>query len=423
MKKLTLLLIPALLAISACQGGGSSVEPSSSGAPSSEPSSSVEPSSSEEPLPIPTMEELILAYETNTFTLDLSRLSYDGDALTYDAYVEIQKDGEKVAYLEREVDEQGEYHYVPLAYGENVDYEMYSYYQYEEHWLVKKGFVEGTETAQDVLSGIYSIFNDVEVGDEFEWTHDEEAAIYFGVKVEHGFRFECTIQLCPGFFSGIIYKSIDVNNEDDYTINTFAVANYCSTVVTLPETPVSYIFDSLNSMAASMRYVDSFTLDYEKVTYTEHSSTSLTKNIKVVNDVANREVLVEVVMNNLPTHYFYKDSWDELGQHTYYAKENDGDWEEADYDRYQRVTSEAFTCYEIDSFDSQESLAAFIKHVVTCEEGNFTFDSETESLEFFNSFSFSFDTDTYEMKEMISRFAGLNEFYSYSGINSTEIDA
>ena len=88
MKKLTLLLIPALLALSACKP--TPVNPSSSG---DEPSSQ---SSSEAPLPIPTIDELIESSTNGKYRITVTIDDYDNGEFHDRVSYRITRDGDSI---------------------------------------------------------------------------------------------------------------------------------------------------------------------------------------------------------------------------------------------------------------------------------------------------------------------------------------
>ena len=178
MKKLTLLLIPALLAMTACKPTPAPVNPSSGGEPSSEQPSS-ESSSSEEPWVAPTIEELLDAISNDSYELLAFQSDFEGQDEVDSMCGNVRKEGTSRDF-NIEYQTPADLHHTPLEfetdYFINCHNDYYSIYTLEnDFWVSSHIFVKSRSddnpVALDIIDSVYEVIADIEEGEQYDWTY------------------------------------------------------------------------------------------------------------------------------------------------------------------------------------------------------------------------------------------------------------
>ena len=248
MKKIVLLLIPALLMFSACQGGGSSINPSSG-----ESSSELPP----EPT-YPTPSELLERATNDSFTVTINITCYSGGEFHDDGTYQIRKDGSKVSYLENILDN-GNESFDEIFIGNKVGADQVdSYYKYNNHWLYTEDSVNEISRTYADFEDIVHMFYDIITGTECTWTYDEENHVYHGDGNEPDKIYLVDIELCIGFFSSISIISDDGDLRDEIVMT---ISEHNRTIINIPNTPVTTLFNKLTVLADTYYGLTNFTLE------------------------------------------------------------------------------------------------------------------------------------------------------------------
>ena len=415
MKKLTLLLIPALLVLTSCKNEPVTPASSSGELPSSE-------SSSEEPAPtIPTPRELMSYFTNDSFALDVTQVQYgiEGEPISEDSFT-LHKEGDLVnTNLEilAPYEEEGLRTLCFANVKENAD--VTYYYQVGENWIKEpyefysRRAKNPLEIAADLLMSTYDLFADIEVGEEFAWTYDEENAIYHGEDDVHGVY--ATLELCLGFFSGL---EVEVNYEDEHLVTTINASGHKSTRVVLPETPVSEMFDAMYNMFQLLDSCNSYTVNCN-YSFIDHDAT-VTRNYlyELVRDGEEGDMEVKLVVDNDSTFYYRRDA----EESKYYWKQAGGEWTEFSEEEFYEAVSGAFEVFDFLSCPDQEILAAVTREVVECVPGSFSFVMSPVREALIRTLSCTYDVDTYEIKTFKEETADYTTLLTFSNINNTVID-
>ena len=416
MKKLTLLLIPALLVLTSCKNEPVTPASSSGELPSSE-------SSSEEPAPtIPTPRELMSYFTNDSYALEVTQAEYgiEDEPISEDEFT-LHKEGDLLnTNLEilAPYEEEGLRTLCFANVKENAD--VTYYYQVGENWI-KEPFEfhprrakNPLEVVADLLMSTYDLFADIEVGEQFAWTYDEENAIYHG---NDGEGVYVTLELCLGFFSTL---EVEVNFEDDHMVTTVNASGHKSTRVVLPETPVSEMFDAIYNMYSLLDSCYSYTVSCN-YSYIDNDAT-VTRNYlyKLVRDDETGDMDIKLVVDNDSAYYYRRDA----EENKYYWKAAGGEWTEFSEDEFYEAVSGAFEVFDFLSCPDQEVLAAVTSEIVECVPGSFSFVMipPRESLSMTRTISCTYDTDTYEIKTYKEETADYTTLLTFSNINNTIID-
>ena len=399
MKKLALLLIPALLALSACNNKSNPVNPSSGELPSSE-------TSSEEPPRMPTIDELMEATKDGDYELTITIEDYDEGRLHDIVSYKVRKEGLKVAYLNSEYDEHAQkFVYEEQYYGNVVNEEVVSYYQENGHWLYVEDGIDEVESAYSLVGELLEIFDDIKTQEVYEWTSDAEHGTYHGEGRRSGVNFEGDLQLDIGFFSSLHIVTED--REDEYRqITDITASKFGTAKVNLPETPLSEIFVSMGNIATAMNHLNSYTIKCVQ------GETSYVGKVQIFRDA--RYMLIEWTYDGHTT--LLKDEWDDHGIDSYYIYNFGGDqWQTTTKEVFESISSLIFVSDELNAYGDQDEFAQDVAEVVEWKDGEFSLSLESAII-----LDVKFDANTYVLSEM--NVNGNNPTtYSYSNINSTEI--
>ena len=374
MKKLALLLIPALLAMTACKPE-TPVTSSSQDQPSSE-------SSSEAPA-IPTIDELIDAVLADSFTATVVIKNYDQGQFHDDTIAQLLKDGNKMARRSGESDGGDSYVFEDEFFGVLEGEDLTSYYLKNGYWLATNEYVDEVGAAFEFIDELVDIFEDVKTGLNNDWVYNQERATYYG-KSRKGaeIKFDCKLALCPGFFSSINVTIEDT--RDGYKQNTFVtISDHNATVVNLPETPISDIADKLNVLGAKGKTLTNFRVDYSYLM--EFSEED--EELLVPREETKYEVLTTVyptatgdetfLVIKRTTAYdcvFYGRLTDYEGKESYYCIRDEGEnWETTtSNDFYTGAYNEAFFQEDLGNSDADE-LAQVIEEIYAIEDNHISF--------------------------------------------------
>ena len=433
MKKLTLLLIPALLALTACQkGGGSSepVNPSSSGElPSSE-------SSSEEPAPIPSIDALLGFLENDSFTVDCAQKEYEGAELTDSEISQVRKDGTRdnldVEYLipvgsERRAVELETFYFV---HAEGDDITMY--YQENGFWIsssMPTRRVMRYPIALEMLNSISFLAYDINANEEYTWTYDEEAATYHGVSDGLDAHSEVSFELCSGFFSRIEVLVEYTEEEVDHTIiTTITASEHNTTEVELPATPVSEIFDAMCGMFNVLKNASSFTVERDIHVVEGDYSQNIVFYVTYDSDI--EQIDVKAIINNAYV-YYYRQTYDE-GSYSYAYRTPATDWTSMTDEEFSSAISGAFEICNFVNCQRPDSLARAIIELIECVPGTFSFKmgdigedldlSLSRRALLLTTLTCTYNPSTYEMRSVVAENAEVRRSYTVTNINKTIID-
>lgn len=402
MKKITLLLIPALLALSACNITYSRIN--SSKEPTSE--------SSEEGPRFATIIEVISYLKRGKYEFNVKREKYisdlkdDGDIfltkLNYDS-----KKIEGFNYVENE----DEGYYETSFFADDSGKKYYSYIKENGHWLKEVGMIPLVEESVTYLEMCDEIFNDIRHPTALTWNYDENKGLYTAEARDGNDTLTISLQLTKTFFSEFtisVYRDSDTS-YDDIAITTNNVGEI---TVTLPETPVSTIYEDLHYISIYFQGVSSYSLNIHEVTYEEQPITR-DVNVKVMDSWSNRELLVEINIAGIAS--YFKDTWDNNYDHTYY-RYVDEDWQVMTAEDYQTNTKKALFAHHLYDYKDQLEFADNVSEVKKCEN------TEIGFVFVDNSFlNVNFDEYYGNINEMQNGYGNHLDIYTYSNYGDTVI--
>ena len=437
MKKFTILLIPALLALNITACKDTPVTPTSSG---EQPSSESEASS--EPLPeYATVPEAITMLQEGSYQLDLLIEIYDDD--------DEEKVGDKLRLLVQDKKLQGltfnnGRDFVTLGYLDFSDDDTpMTYYQYNGQWLKDEGLIDPIKDLYEDLEVVYNMFVDIERPTMMdEWTYDAQTGIYHGVGETSMETVDVYVQMTETFFSEIKMLTVQKSNGMHGDI-TFTVSNVGTTEVVLPDTPVTDIFNKCTLAASKFRTVTSFTVEASHFAQDGQSV--------IDNRAARYSVIIEK--------YFTEDQYLNLyivrketalltsyylgwyiaggsGQGGSKYNNNTGEWEDISTSQFENEVGELFFVDELD-FNSQETLVDTIYELFEVTDSSVWFSmdySETmtgfypevllefDENDYMTKFRMAFRGDVYEIPSGTHHSYAMLSVYQMSKINDTQFD-
>ena len=398
MKKLTLLLIPALLALSACQGGGSSINPSSE-------------SSSESPR-LPTIDELIDASADGKYQLTAIIENYDDGELDERFSYRLSRDGDKL-YREAGVEDGEEFEYEPEMYGVLTGLgEGETYVLINDVWVIEPDVHDKIYEGFGFFMDVTNYFIDIKDCFDNDWTFDEENAQYHGVNKEGFDPFEATVQLVPGFFSTF---NIHVSG-DGFDQRLYLKAAYLNEIeVVLPEVTANKITDDMWAVNVTYMSAISFTMSLEEKVHNDFEDYERSYLYKMVFDPETITTTLKAVYPDESIRYFRC-----VDGEDYYAKTPSTDWEEIDESDFESAMQPLFEIKEFLSCPSPEIFARFaiLLHFAPGDLQIIFPESDDEHV------TLKYDPETYVPITYISEKPIYGEInaYQYSDFNNTVID-
>lgn len=404
-----------VLALSACNG-------------KQKPSSSSGNQSSEEPLTIPTPAELVETFQDGSFKLTIFEGEYDvpdeGEAqepedFEYAYSLQIHKEGAmenaKVAYLMGYYGEDG-YEYKNPVYGETINSDIYSYEFEDPYWLRDPQYSKEIESTFDVLTGIIAMFQDIEEGSEYTWTHNEENNSYHG-EYDGGFNtISIDLDLCLGFFDKIVMLS---TFNGKVTKNLLQASDFNKTVVELPDAPISDIFDNMMEMYKVFEHADSFTLNRRIEVNKEVMQTAV---FKVVNG-QDDELTIKVTLNNQTASTYYHRVKDG-NNYVFTYKTGDGEWTSCSSDDFEDLLRGINYPISFLNCPGPQVLAMVTSRVIESNDNSFSLVLETygDNEELVDeTITCTFDVN-YCLQTMKSTINDKDTYYTFSDYNETAID-
>lgn len=255
MKKIGLLLLPALLITTACKTTSTSVTSSGGDVSSTSDSSSVEP------IRFATPQEALRFLKEESYTFNIKSDYYGDDTEGKESNrLRLRREGLIVEGSELVEDDEGT-HFEPVCYldSTNEDAEQ-SYYLENGFWLRKDGVSKQVDQFLDHLTVAENMLGDVVEPEIVEWSYDEEKGIYHGDTTTSDTHAEFFIQMSPVFFDEIKIFTTSVAGSFHADV-TITVKDAGSTVVELPETPVIDICNKIDALVTNYRQLPNFTLE------------------------------------------------------------------------------------------------------------------------------------------------------------------
>ena len=361
MKKIILSLLPILLMMTACEGGGT-VNPSGGDEPSSETPSSE--SSSEEPQGFATIEEVFETLMDGSFTLDVKDEYYmtgdeeDKDVILHQLRVD-QKKLEGLEYVEE--DESG--HFETVCFADFSDDEtVYSYTKANGYWLEEEGVPSLVGNIEEFLEMAYNVIFDIIHPSEVEWAYDEENGLYTGTLTQETSVTTCSLQLTHTFFSELKICYFETPNglHNDVIIEATEVG---TTVVVLPDTPISTICSGFNAFGNSFLNYESFTLDYLLHTEMDGDVTSDEHVIFEYQTFDTADIHAEVIKAT---------QFDDPLDYTYYTKLTEISTSAVEYYYYNDVREQWIIMREYD-FSKEIGELYFYQELLAMEQDDLAF--------------------------------------------------
>ena len=435
MKKLALLLIPALLAMSACND--TPVIPSSSG---EQPSSESEASS--EPAPeYATVPEAITMLQEGSYQVDLLLEIYGDD--------DEEKASDELRLIVQDKKLQGLSlsnggGFVTLGYLDFSDDDTpVTYYQYNGQWLKDEGLFDPIKDIYEDLVVVYNMFVDIERPTMMdEWTYDAQTGIYHGVGETSMETVDVYVQMTKTFFSEIKMLTVQKSNGMHGDI-TFTVSNVGTAEVVFPDTPVTDIFDKCTFAASKFRTVTSFTTE---VTHYAEADGSVIDNRGARYSVMIEKYFTEdqylylhIVKKETASLTSYYLGWylaDGSGQGGSKYNNNTGEWEDIETSQFENEVGDIFFVEELD-FDSQETIVDNLHEIFEVKDDSVWFSLDySESMtgfypevllefdenNYMTKFRMYFKGDVYEVPSGTHHKYAVTNVYQMSKINETEFD-
>ena len=243
MKKQVLLLIPAaLLALTACDNQGS------------------QPSGSEGPH-FPSVDEIIEALQTNSFTLDVKDDYYDQGTNEKDTIrYRFLKDGLRLEYQSYDESARPGDEYITEHFYDVTDpREVIEYYQFNSFWLTHDLEEYEDIEAYTIIQETFEMIVRPEAGVQVEWQIGD--GVIEGNVVVDADTAHITIQLNEVFFSELkIERVINDKNVPFCWDTTLTITKYGQTEVTFPATPAQDLYNKLEDVHTAVLALNSYTL-------------------------------------------------------------------------------------------------------------------------------------------------------------------
>ena len=403
MKKITLLLIPALLAVTGCKT--TPITPSISSESSLSSTTELPP----EP-EYPTPEELLANFRKANFTLAIKIEDYnDGELGFYNSF--------RTLYDSNKVEFKKHTPLVTTAYGIKHGDIIDSYYLVRNNWVLVEDYVTNdTSSAYGVFDSIDMAFADITVGALCHWSFDAENYIYHAESKTTSEPFYLDVSLSKDFFSEILCT---IKDGDYIRYMTITPTNYGRTRITLPDTPCNTIFDTLKEVGPTMRSLNSFDLTYVEMDAV--SSEIFLQNHYVVKKVLEEKTIYVQVKTAEDT-VLYRDRWDDNDEHVYHKTPfGREDWEEISYSTYLEATDTAFIGDNVDLYPDVDSFAYYVTNVGTVSDSELEFtmkygDEHVSDLIIF------IDPSTHWVESASNTEDGVKHLYNYRNYNSVTLD-
>lgn len=439
MKKTILVLLPALLLMSACKPAPtpSPVDPSSGG---EQPSS--ESGDSSEPLPeYATVPEAITMLQEGSYQLDLLIEIYDDN--------DEEKVGDELRLLVQDKKLQGltftnGRDFTTFGYLDFSDDDMpMTYYQYNGQWLKDEGLIDPIKDLYEDLEVVYNMFVDIERPTMMdEWTYDAQTGIYHGVGETSMETVDVYVQMTKTFFSEIKMLTVQKSNGMHGDI-TFTVSNVGTTEVVFPDTPITDIFNKCTFAASKFRTVTSFTVeashfaqDGESVIDNRAARYSVMIEKYFTEDQYLNLYIVRKETALLTSYYLGWYIAGGSGQGGSKYNNNTGEWEDISTSQFENEVGEIFFVGELD-VDSQETLVDTIYELFEVTDSSVWFNMdysekmtgfypevllEFDENDYMTKFRVAFSGDVYEIPSGTHHSYAILNVYQMSKINDTQFD-
>lgn len=397
MKKLALLLIPALLALSACKQQPVTPSGSSGEQPSSETSSSEEPR-------IPTIDDLIETSTEGKYRITVTIDDYDNGDFHGRVSYRVTRDGDKL-FREKGVKVEEEFEYSPQMYGVLTGPgEGETYHLINDCWVVAPEVYDEIYRGFGVFSDITNWFIDIRDGVDYTWTFNEETNQYHGESEDKSF--EADVQLVPGFYSSF---NVHIVYDDELESYFWFEADLLGEVeVVLPEITANRIVDDMWAVRDTYMRAFSFTMSLEE----KREAYTRVYLYKIAYDSEENTITLKVVNYDETVRYYRS------ANNKYYAKTPNTDWEEISEDTFEEAEERLFDVRDLLECPSPEVFAQVAK-VIHYEPGDMQLlfeenENEVDTLQY--------DASTYELHTYISDRTNEKFTYQYSDFNNTVID-
>lgn len=399
MKKLALLLIPALLALSACKQQPVTPSGSSGEQPSSETSSSEEPR-------IPTIDDLIETSTEGKYRITVTIENYNNGDFHDRVSYRVTRDGDKL-FREDGVKVEEEFEYSPEMYGVLTGPgEGETYSLINDCWVIEPEVYDEIYDGFGIFLDITNWFIDIRDGVDYTWTFNEETNQYHGESEDKSF--EADVQLVPGFYSSF---NVHIVHDEEYESYFWFEADLLGEVeVVLPEITANRIVDDMWAVRDAYMNASSFTMSLEE----KREGYTRVYLYKIAYDSEENTITLKVVNYDETVRYYRS------ANNKYYSKTPNTDWEEIDEDTFEEAEERLFDVCELLECPSPEIFARAAK-VIHYEPGDMQLlfeDDENEN----EVDTLQYDASTYELHTYISDRTNEKFTYQYSDFNNTVID-
>ena len=397
MKKLTLLLIPALLALSACKQQPVTPSGSSGEQPSSETSSSEEPR-------IPTIDDLIETSADGKYRITVTVDDYDNGDFHDRVSYRVTRDGDKLL-RESGVKVEEEFEYSPEMYGVLTGPgEGETYSLINDCWVIEPEVYDEIYRGFGIFQDITNWFTDIRDGVDYTWTFNEETNQYHGESEDKSF--EADVQLVPGFYSSF---NVHMVYDEQYESYFWFEADLLGEVeVVLPEITANRLTDDMWAIHDTYMNASSFTMSMEE----KREDYTRVYLYKFVYDSEEDTTTLKVVNYDETVRYYRS------ANNKYYSKTPDTDWEEIDEGAFEDVERRLYEVCDLLECPSPKVFAEFAK-VTHYEPGDMQLlfeDNDNEAV------TLKYDASTYELHTYITEKITEKFTYQYSDFNNTVID-